>query len=320
MEVCGDGRRRREAMVTGLKTIRPGLFTTVQDLGRWGVSRWGIPVSGAADSFSARTANQLAGNEETAALLEITLGSAEFESIGGVAVGIAGASAVVTIGGVAAERRRTLFLRDGERIAIGPAEAGFRVYLAISGGIDVPRVLGSRSTLSASGFGGFRGRKLAPGDTLASIDTSPPESREMPAKVSLAPFSSGELRVLPGPQSGRFPEDSRRRFFQNSFRISSRSDRRGLRLEGEGAPASPGEIAPEGVVVGAVQVPPGGDPIVLMPDGPVTGGYPKIAVAIRADRRVLGQWRPGQVVRFRQVTREEAVAAWKEQEASWTQW
>jgi antagonist of KipI len=317
MEVRRDGRRCGETGMNALKAIRPGLFTTVQDLGRTHVSRWGVPLSGAADPFSARAANLLAGNEAGAALLEVTLGSAEFEAVGCFAVGIGGPRCDLTINGDAVPRGKTLIVRNGDRIAIGPAETGFRIYLAISGGIDVPRILGSRSTLVGPGFGGLEGRKLVAGDSLAAIDAPVPETRELPVKIT-PPFSLDEARVLAGPQAEQFPEDSRRRFLEGSFRVSPHSDRRGLRLEGKSAPPSPGEISPEGIVIGAVQVPPGGDPIVLMPDGPVTGGYPKIAIVIRADLRVLGQWRPGQMVRFREVGRKEAIAAWYEQEAFWT--
>ena len=290
------------------RVVRPGLFTTVQDQGRTRASRWGVPVSGCADPLSASAANAVAGNGAAAALLEATLGPIEIEALVETALGIAGAASV-SVNGEPANARETVYARRGDRVVVGAPSEGFRVYVAFAGGIDVPLVLGSRSTLASAGFGGFRGRKLSAGDELETFEASLPERRALPSSMD-GPIPD-EVRVLPGPQRDRFSESSLRRFFDGTFRVSSRSDRRGLRLEGEGAPPSPGEIAPEGVVFGAVQVPPGGEPIVLMPDGPVTGGYPKIAVVIRADLPVLGQSRPGRMLRFRDVTREEAIEAWK---------
>src|SRR5262249_55137979 len=140
--------------------------------------------------------------------------------------------------------------------------------------------------------------------------------RALPAGFVAAAFRD-EARVVAGPQSERFGEEARRAFFEGAFRVSPRSDRRGIRLEGNPVAPEPGEIEPEGVVGGSVEAPSGGEPIVLMPDGPVTGGYPKIATVVRADLPVLGQWRPGQSVRFREVSREEAIAAGREREDAW---
>jgi biotin-dependent carboxylase-like uncharacterized protein len=191
-----------------------------------------------------------------------------------------------------------------------------RVYVAIGGGIDVPLVMGSRAGLTASGIGGFKGRRLAPGDVLPAGQSFPFEPRALPGTVD-ALVLRDEARVVAGPQLDFFPDAVRETFFGSHFRVSPRSDRRGLRLEGAAVPPTRGDIDPEGVVIGAIQVPAGGEPIVLMPDGPVTGGYPKIATVIRADLPVLGQWRPGQAVAFREVTLEVAIAAWKESEEVW---
>ena len=288
----------------------------MQDHGRPGHSRWGVPPSGAADPASARAANWLAGNDESAALLEVTLGSAEFSVGAACRMGIAGARAAVTVNGAPVARATTLVLQAGDRVGIGPTSEGLRVYVAVGGGIDVAPVLGSRATLSASGMGGFRGRRLAAGDVLSSGVAATAESRSLSGDGD-ALVLRDEARVLPGPQLELFSESAREAFFGGRFRVSPRSDRRGLRLEGAAVAPIRGDIDPEGVVVGAIQVPAGGEPIVLMPDGPVTGGYPKIATVIRADLPVLGQWRPGQAVAFREVTREDAIAAWREREDAW---
>ena len=300
----------------GLETIRPGLFTTVQDRGRTGFSRWGVPVSGAADAASARVANWLAGNGEDAALLEVTLGAAEFSARAACRIGVAGARAALSVNGAPVERTRTVLLQAGDRLAIGPAQEGLRVYVAVGGGIDVPPVLGSRATLAASALGGLQGRRIAAGDVLPIGEAEPAEARFLAADGEALDLRD-EARVVAGPQLDFFSDGARQGFFGGGFRISSRSDRRGLRLEGTAIPPDRGDIDPEGVLIGAIQVPAGGEPIVLMPDGPVTGGYPKIATVIRADLPVLGQWRPGQTVRFREVTREDAIAAWREREGAW---
>jgi len=294
--------------VKGVRILRPGFFTTIQDGGRPGASRWGVPASGFADSFSAGRTNALAGNDADSALLEAALGALEIEARESLAFGVAGAAAEVRVNGAPADRRRPLVLGAGDRLGVGPATAGLRVYVAVAGGIDVPRVLGSRSALVPSALGGFAGRKLSAGDELPSGPpaASPAPALETPDEPA---FGSGTLRALPGPQWELFPPEARRRFFGEAFRVSSRSDRRGVRLEGAGISPSAGEIDPEGVVVGSVQVPAGGEPIVLMPDGPVTGGYPKIAVVIRADLPLLGQLRPGEMLRFREVSRTEALSA-----------
>lgn len=315
MAVRRPGRGRGEGSLKGIETIRPGLFTTVQDRGRIGHSRWGVPPSGAADAASARAANWLAGNDENAALLEVTLGAAEFSVGDDCRMGIAGAPATVTVNGAEVSRTATLVLRAGDRVAIGPAREGLRVYAAVGGGIDVVPVLGSRATLSACETGGFRGRRLAAGDVLP-VGPATAGTRMLSGDAD-ALVLRDEARVVPGPQFDLFSESARETFFGGRFRVSPRSDRRGLRLEGAAVAPIRGDIDPEGVVVGAIQVPAGGEPIVLMPDGPVTGGYPKIATVIRADLPVLGQWRPGQTVRFREVTREDAIAAWKEGEDAW---
>jgi biotin-dependent carboxylase-like uncharacterized protein len=308
MDVRRDGGVERTARVRGVRIVRPGFFATVQDAGRRGTSRWGVPASGFADPFSAAAANALAGNRPGAALLEAALGSLELEAMGTLAVGVAGAAAEVAVNGAAADRRRTLVLRAGDRLSVGPATTGLRVYVAVGGGVAVPPVLGSRSALVPSALGGLAGRPLAAGDELPAGEAPPPEVRSLEAAGGLS-FETGALRAVAGPQWEAFPEEARRRFFGAPFCVSPRSDRRGLRLEGDAAAPSSGDIDPEGVVVGSVQIPAGGQPIVLMPDGPVTGGYPKIAVVIRADLRVLGQLRPGDMVRFHEVTRAEALSA-----------
>ena len=301
--------------MSGVRVVRTGLLATVQDEGRRGAGRWGVPASGFADFFSAAAANWLAGNPPGAALVEATVGPIEIEAAGAAAAGVAGATAPAAVNGAPVDRTRTILLAAGDRLSVGPVTAGLRFYVALRGGVAVAPALGSRSALVPSALPGLAGRKLAPGDGLALGDAAPAAPRVFPLAADL-PFSTAEVRALRGPQWDGFSREAQRRFFGEPFRVSPRSDRRGLRLEGAAASPSDADIAPEGVVVGSVQVPAGGEPIVLMPDGPVTGGYPKIAVVVRADLPVLGQWRPGEMVRFREVSRADAVAALAERRAA----
>lgn len=297
-----------------LRVRQGGLLTTVQDLGRPRCRRWGIAPSGAADPFSARLANIRAGNPEDAAVLEMTASGARFEVLEPVRIALAGADMPALRNGSALDPESPAELVAGDTLELGAARRGFRTYLAVSGGIDVPEILGSRATHLSAGFGGWKGRKLEASDVIAVLREergSEPEARPS-FPIEAAP---AELRVLPGPQRESFPAEWVRRFFETEFRVSSRSNRMGLRLEG-GLPvaAECEEMAPEGSVAGAVQVPPGGEPIVHMPEGPVTGGYARIAAVISADLGVAGQLPPGGLVRFREVTIEAALQARRERE------
>lgn len=304
-----------------LRVLHAGLLTTVQDLGRPRCRRWGVPPSGAADPYSARLANTRAGNPEGAALLEMTASGARFEVVKGIRVAVAGADMPVLRNGSVFDSGSSGQLVAGDVLEFGAARAGFRTYLAIAGGVDVPEILGSRSTHLSAGFGGWKGRRLEKDDAIAVLEG--PAARPRVLESFSLPTSPAELRVISGPQRESFPPEAVRRFFEAEFRVSSRSNRMGLRLEGErfpavgagvGGSAALSEMAPEGSVAGAVQIPPGGEPIVHMPEGPVTGGYARIAGVISADLGIAGQLRPGGVVRFREVTLEEALRARRERE------
>ncbi|MGE5248369.1 MAG: biotin-dependent carboxyltransferase family protein, partial [Verrucomicrobiota bacterium] len=206
---------------------------------------------------------------------------------------------------------RAYSVRPGDRLEFGSASRGLRTYLAVAGGLDVAPVLGSRSTHLAAEMGGFMGRRLEAGDILETRPSAGAFGSTHAAREEVSiPDPPLLLRVLPGPQADLFSEESIRRFSEASFRVSAQSNRMGLRLEGEKIlPVNEAEILPEGVPVGAVQIPPGGDPIILMPEGPVTGGYAKIACVASADIPLLGQVRPGDSVRFAFATETEALAA-----------
>ena len=297
-----------------MRVVRPGASTTVQDLGRpgWGAS--GVPPSGAMDEISFRAANLLAGNDEDAAALEITIVGPELLFSEEHLCALAGASAEARIDGELVPSARSFVVPAGATLSIGTARSGVRCYLAVAGGIDVPVVLGSRSTFVTAGFGGLAGRALKAGDVLG-IDAVTAPNRDRAIASAALPETAREtiLRVVRGPQEDAFTGDGIDAFYSSSYRVSPRSDRAGVRLEG--APigiAAGADLDPEGVVTGSVQVPGDGMPIVLGPDRPATGGYVKIATVISADLPVLAQARPGDTLRFEAVGVEDARAARRE--------
>ena len=290
------------------KVLEPGAYTTVQDLGRYGYQEFGVPLSGVLDRFAARAANLLVGNPEDAAVLEMTfLGPRlEFSSPGLVAV--CGAEMPLLLNG---EPRRTwsaFAVRPGDVLAVKPAAAGLRGYLALSGGIAVPAVMNSRSTYVAARLGGLEGRALEKGDLLPRGEAAslPPE-RELPPELRPALEREVVLHALPGPQDDYF-DQGLEVFFGSRFKVSAKADRMGYRLEGprvelkQGVPRS---IISEPSLPGAVQIPADAQPIVLLVEQTV-GGYAKIATVVTPDLDRLAQARPGDGVRFERVDLEGA--------------
>ena len=289
---------------------RPGLFTTVQDTGRWGHQRFGMPVAGAMDGFSYRLGNCLVGNKPPLASLEITLTGPELEFQARCVCAITGADFEVHIDGVEIAPNRRFVVRSGQHMWFGGLRSGARAYLAISGGFDVPLVLGSRSTHVASGIGGVDGRALRAGDLLKQgrmPDSVLPRVKSVPPRVKL-PKGGSEVRVLAGPDSQFFDSVSAKGFVQSRYRITEESDRMGYRLAGEPVPPSDSaNMISTAVPVGSVQVPADGLPIVLMADHQTTGGYPRIATVISADLPVLGQLKVSDWIEFEVCERSEAI-------------
>jgi 5-oxoprolinase (ATP-hydrolysing) subunit C len=297
-----------------IEVVKAPPFATVQDLG-WRAGRaWGLPPGGAMDPLLFAAANGAVGNAPGAAAIEWALGpgalrferSALVAVLHGVELRVNGEAAAAAIAPVPA----------GGTVEIVPRGADRFVYVAVSGGIAVPEVLGSRSTYLPGGFGGHEGRRLRTGDRLplgdlprgggAAASPRPPET-----------YPAGDviLRITRGPQWDLFDSAAQEAFLASSYTVASASDRMGYRLNGLAiAPREPATLPSEAACPGAVQIPDGGQPIVLMPDGPTVGGYPKIAVVIGADLRLLAQCQPGRGVRFREVSLEAARAALR---ASW---
>ncbi len=284
-----------------------GQCDLVMDLGRPGWGALGVPAGGAADPAALAAANRLVGNEAAAAGLEIVQRGPVLRFPRGGVVALTGAPfAAARSSGVPAAWNETLVLAAGETLRLGRAQTGCRCWLAVRGGVAVPSLLGSASTFLPAGFGGHEGRALRRGDRLA-LGTGPGDMHLLrggpPPGEPDAP-----LRVVAGPQVGLFENAGLAAFFGARYRVDAASDRRGVRLGGPAVAHVRAELPSQGMLPGAIQVPPDGQPIILGWDGPVTGGYPVIAAVIAADWPRLAQLRPGDSVRFVTIDVEAARA------------
>lgn len=283
-----------------IRVVSPGMLTTVQDLGRFGYAHFGISASGAADALELRAGNLLVGNAENAAALEMTLAGGAFEFSADTVISLTGSDF-----GAGLPLWTALEIRAGETVRCGATRSGARSYLCVRGGIGVPLVLGSASTHLMTGVGG---RALRPGDTLpigGAALRRPRQTARVPEMVR-----GGALRVTPGPQAGWFSGE----LYTGVYRVAEESNRMGLRLRGPAIPSPAGHMLTEGVALGAIQVPPDGQPIVLFVEHQTTGGYPKPANVISADFWRLGQLRPRDEVSFEEVGMETALELLRAQE------
>lgn len=300
-----------------LEVLSPGILTTVQDLGRSGYARWGVAASGAVDALAARAANRLVGNPEGSAVLETTLMGLRVRVLRDTRLAVCGGDLGAKLDGETLPLWKTIAARAGQILSFTGPCWGLRACLAVGGGIDVPEVLGSRSTNLASGFGGLQGRALRKGDVLAAGEPQPsgPEREFDPAAAGYE-GPPWRLRILWGPQDEVLDEQGRERLLGAVFTVSPDSDRTGIRLEGTTVPVRPGapdSIISEGIIAGAIQLPADGRPIIVLAET-ASGGYRKPATVIAADLHKLGQIMPGDEVRFAAVTLEEAVALLRDRE------
>ena len=294
----------------------PGLMTTVQDLGREGFGPIGVSASGAADPVALRIGNRLLGNPEGAAALELTLVGGAFRFEIDTWLALTGSDFGATLDQAAVVPCRVQRVCQGQILRMQATRSGARCYLCVSGGIDVPLVLGSASTHVLSGLGGFRGRALRRGDVLQTGPVRPPPTQRASPRVVERLAPRVRLRVTEGPQSGWFAPASRRAFFEASYRVTEASDRMGLRLEGAAVERRVrSEMITTSIPLGAIQVPGGGQPVIVFVEQQTTGGYPVIANVIAADLPSVGQLRPRHVVEFEQVSLPEARELLLEQEA-----
>lgn len=295
-----------------IRVIVPGMQTTVQDQGRAGFARYGVTMSGAADPDALDLGNALLANPPEAAALEITGGNADFAALAPCVVAITGAPCVVRVNQRLAPTGVTCALAEGDTVAIGPTTAGFRVYLCVAGGVALPKVMESRATDLRAHLGGLDGRALRAGDSLTREQTpSDIAGRVLPIDLMSRLPGNGvwSLRVLPGSHGQQSPR-ALDKLLRAAFTVDARSDRMGVRLRRVDGPClEGGEALSEGLARGAVQVPPDGEPVVLLADAQTTGGYYVPAVVISADLWKIGQLRPGDTARFFGVSPTEALAA-----------
>jgi biotin-dependent carboxylase-like uncharacterized protein len=277
-------------------------MTTVQDLGRSGQLRYGIPPSGPMDADAFVLANRLVGNADGAAALECALVGPRFQVDAPCAVSVTGAEMAVTVNGQSRARWSTLLLAAGDEVRIGPAKVGVRGYIAFSGGLDVPPVLGSRATYVRGRLGGLEGRALRKGDTLEVLPAPslPPARRVVDPPAAAA--GDVTLRVVLGPEADRFTDEGVRTFLGSPYEMLQQSDRMGARFGGPRITHARGhDIVSNGIALGSVQVPGDGQPIVLLVDRQSAGGYTKIATVCSFEIARLAQVKPGHHVRFEAI-------------------
>lgn len=304
-----------------IKIIKPGLATTVQDAGREGYYNVGIPLSGALDQYSFRCANVLVGNDENAAVLECTLMGPEIEFQHDAVIAITGGDMTPKLNGVAATRNESIAVKAGTVLSFDFMKVGARSYIAFAGGIDVPVILGSRSTYGLGAFGGFQGRKLAAGDVVPIGAGSGKAGRKLPHDLAMPLPKELELRVLPGLYYHRITDESARGFFEDMWAVAPEADRIGYRykqgrplkfrdrVQPFGAGSDPSNIVDAGYPYGSIQVPGGVEPIILHRDAVSGGGYAMIGTVISADMDKIAQMQPNNKARFVKVDLDGALAA-----------
>jgi len=309
------------------EVIEPGVFTTIQDLGRKGYFASGIPPSGAMDRFALMMGNLLVENPLEEAGIEMTAIGMKVRILQEMVIALTGAEFPARLNGNPIPAWETIYLKEGDILSFDTPKRGWRGYLCVAGGIDVPFILGSKSTYTLGGLGGIRGRALKKGDLIkmgaskSSLD--PLRGRKVKETVLPDQGSVKELRVILGPQDDHVKEESIEVFLSSLYRVSIRSNRVGYRFEGpqlffkerpqsRDAGLDPSNIVDDGNAIGAIQIPAGKEPICLGPDGVTMGGYVKIACLITADMDRMAQLKPRDQVRFKKVTVDEARLILKE--------
>lgn len=312
-----------------IKVNAPGLATTVQDLGRPGYYHLGIPLSGGMDRFALRAANMLVGNEEGAAALEAVFMGPELEFTSDAMVAVTGAELPPKVNGKLQETWTNFRVKAGQVLSFGFLKKGARAYIAVSGGIEVPVVLGSRSTYALGALGGHEGRKLQAGDQLpvGPISNSMKEGMSVPAVLRREPTNIAELRVLPGLYWHRITEAAGKQFFEDVWKVALEADRIGYRFKGGkalefvprmppfGAGSDPSNIVDACYPYGSIQIPGGTEPIVLHRDAVSGGGYFMVGTVISADMDLIGQLQPHTPAKFVKVDMNVALQARHDREA-----
>lgn len=305
-----------------VNVLKPGLSTTVQDLGRPGYYNIGIPLSGGMDRLALKSANWLVGNRESAAVLEAVFMGPELQFTEDATVAVTGADMPVKLDGAARDGWTSFKVKKGQILSFDFLKKGARIYIAVSGGIDVPEVLGSRSTYTLGALGGFKGRKLEAGDKLpVGKGRGAREGRSVPEKLRRGPGNPAELRMLPGLYWHRLTAEAGKHFFADTWKVAPEADRIGYRFKGGrpiefvpreppfGAGSDPSNIVDACYPYGSIQIPSGTEPIVLHRDAVSGGGYFMVGAVISADMDLIGQLQPHHPAQFVEVTMAQALKA-----------
>lgn len=302
----------REPSTSYVEVVAPGLFSTIQDLGRRGWQQFGVPVAGVYDSLAARLANCLVGNPPDAALLEITYAGPTLTTDVPLVAAFAGGEVAPSLDGDAVQLWQSFLWEPGQELKVGNLTAGARTYLAIRGGWQVPFVMGSRSTYVRAAIGGLDGRQLKAGDMLpVSPSDTPGPQRHLPQAFWPPVGDKLTLRFVPGPQTDHFEPGAAQELSAYTYTVSQVADRMGVRLQGPPIIPLQADIISDAIAYGSIQVPSDGQPIIMGPDRQTTGGYPKIGTVIQPDMRLLAQASPGSTIRLQAITVEEAGQAAK---------
>jgi antagonist of KipI len=309
-----------------IKIVKPGLLSSIQDLGRYGYQKYGVIASGVMDPLAHRIGNLLVGNEENAATIETTLLGPTIEFTETTLISLCGGNLTPTIDGQNVPLWRSVLAKKGSTLKFGQAKNGCRCYIAVAGGWDVPTVMNSKSTYLRAGIGGFNGRSLQSGDELTTgtmskisrdiydsllpeLESNPYSEMDWSVTSELIPIhhNNPAIRVIRGREYDLFSTESKEKVFSEAFEITSQSDRMGYRLKGPKlALESAAEMLSEAVNFGTIQVPSEGNPIILLADRQTTGGYPKIGQIATIDLPYVAQLKPGDKLRFQEISHEEA--------------
>jgi len=297
-----------------LRVVKAGLQTTLQSAPFRGYRHIGVPAAGAADSLSLALANRLVGNRSSDVALEIALSGAKFSSDAPAVIALTGAHCDFQINDEVHSHHRSFLISDTDEISIGPALKGCRSYLAVSGHVAVEAVMGTRSTYQPAALGGFHGRALEDEDILPLKQLHNENYSEQSTPVQFVPSITNNMmvRVTAGPEFHRLNQEAQASLFQTSWNVDQRMSRMGLMLNGkvlktvDSVPMQSSAVFP-----GVIQCPPSGIPFLLGPDAQTTGGYPRIAQVIKADRHLIGQLRPGSKVQLIKTTPEQAATIYR---------
>jgi len=300
---------------SGFRVVRPGFHSLLQDAGRRGHFRLGLSVGGPADRLSFLWANRLCGNRGNTTALEITIGNLELTATAPAQIAVTGAEGILSIDGAPAETWRSHNIAAGSKLRIATATGGMRLYLAVRGGFQVNPMFSSTATVTREGIGGLAGTALQAGDFLPFSPSSDERNFALPPAKRPVQNNDTALRVVPGWQSRGLPRVLKRAFFNSVFQLSADSNRMGCRLAGAPLPAIETvatNLTSEGIVAGAIQLPPDGLPIIMLCDHQTIGGYPKIGTLISPDLWRLAQLPAGSEIRFTPVTVHAAQAIYRQ--------